>query len=175
MNSEAFAASEGNGGINPYTGKTNPNVANVASAIKKYGGLKEDTILYRGVNPQTLGLQFGDNDLTDRLNNVDMSNLSEVYGVLKQLEGQTYTTAFNMPTDANLAQSFGDYPIMMEIYAEAGVDGAYIKSLSGFYDRENELLLGQNQNVKILNVGIEENPDNGQQRIVLKVLMPKTQ
>lgn len=172
LNSGMISQAESNGGINPDTGEENPYVGPINSALAKSPGLEENTLLYRGVYPKGFASQFGDAELIEAMDTVDQTDSNAVYSALKPFEGKTYTIVSNLPTSPGYSQASSGSPIIMQIYAEQGVNGAYINPISAKYNVENELLLGQGQEVIIVEVSRDNNPNTGEEQVVVKCIMP---
>ena len=154
--------------------KENQSISNVIenmdSAIAKYGGLKEDTQLFRGVNLESFTGQS--KDYKQLFAGVDPSNTKEVYARMKAAVGKGFHDDGYMSTSPGYGNSFNWQPIVLDIQAPKGTPAAYINQISQFYNAENELILPRSTDLKILDVLLMQ--EGNSEKIVVKCgIVPK--
>ncbi len=144
----------------------------IDSAIQKYGGLEVATELFRGV---TVGSFLKQNSAYAELfEGVDTNDLNQVYATLSVLEGCTFGDLGYMSTSPCYSTSFAKdigYPIVLDIIADKGTQGAYINQLSEFYNSENEFLLAKNTTLKMVKVFPPTEDVNGLRKIIIQCII----
>lgn len=143
-------------------------IENIDSAIKKFGGLDTNMRLYRGdkVTPFT-------QNYPELFEGIDINDLDSVYASLKTLEGRKLTDKGYFSTSPGYNTSFAvdeDCPIVYEILAPEGTEGAYVNSISG-NSGECEVLLARNTEMRLIEVQPPKIDINGNLKIVLKCIV----
>ena len=132
----------------------NAQVVNlIDSAIKKYGGLDEPMLLYRGVKISSFTKQ--NQEYAELFEGMEdwIIDPKATYGVLQSLIGEDFSDLGYMSTTPSYEASkkFGP-TIILEIMADEGTEGAYINQISDYYNDENEFLLARGTVFEMLDV-----------------------
>lgn len=130
--------------------KIDDAIATMDNVIKKSPPLKEDTILYRGVN----NVFFDGKKL-------DITDLKP---------GQIINDKATISTSLLKDKAYAHNDIMLEILAPKGTKGAYIESFVGAYGQQ-EFLLGRNTKFKVLDNPITD-PITGKTTIKVEIVSP---
>lgn len=130
--------------------KIDDAIATMDNVIKKSPPLKEDTILYRGVN----NVFFDGKKL-------DITDLKP---------GQIINDKATISTSLLKDKAYAHNDIMLEILAPKGTKGAYIESFVGAYGQQ-EFLLGRNTKFKVLDNPITD-PITGKTTIKVEIVPP---
>ena len=138
-------------------------ISNIDSAIIKYGGLEEDTTLYRTLFPSKIDTNT---DLGKFLRYINLSNETQLFAALKALEGQTITDDGYLSTSYVPSGTRGGL-IEMEIKAPKGIPGINASLLSPNI-LENEFIIGRGSELQIKSVSQYVNED-GETRIKIEV------
>ena len=147
-------------------------IDNIDSAIKKYGGLETKTQIYRAVDVDAF--VFQDSSYAALFNGIDRSDLKQVYSVLKVLEGKKFGDLGYMSASPAYSASFAKldrYPIVLDIIADKGTQGAYINQISEYYNEENEFLFARDTVFEMVEVLAPEKDINGLEKIVIKCVV----
>jgi len=139
--------------------------------VNKFGGLKEDMIIYRGTDLAEFTFQ---NEVYKQLFlNVDTKNLDEVYSYLRLLTGETLTYSSLVSSSPGYNTSFAskdDMPIVLQIIAPKGTKGAYINMASTLYNQECEYLFSRNTTLEIIEV-VNPKMYGAHRKIVVKCIV----
>lgn len=110
------------------------------SAIQKYGGLRQNMILYRG-------------DTLDKLSLWKGWNIKDVNDLTKYI-GKTVVNDSYMSTGVSADGSFDDRTIIWKIKAPIGTQGIYINDISAYYsdDKQYEFIVRRKSEFRIDNV-----------------------
>lgn len=147
-------------------------IDNMDAAIAKYGGLEASTEIYRAVGVSAFTSQ--NSTYAALFNGIDVSDLNQVYSVLKVLEGKDFGDLGYMSTSPAYSASFAkfqSYPIVLDIIADEGTSGAYINQISNFYNSENEFLLARDTVLQMVEVLAPEKDINGLEKIVVRCVV----
>lgn len=147
-------------------------IDNMDAAIAKYGGLETSTEIYRAVGVDAF--KSKNSPYTALFNGIDVSDLNQVYSVLKVLEGKDFGDLGYMSTSPAYSTSFakyGTYPIVLDIIADEGTPGAYINQISEYYNEENEFLLARDTVLQMVEVLAPEKDINGLEKIVVRCVV----
>ena len=156
-----------------YLNSANQKIVDaIDSAIQKYGGLEVATELFRGV---TVGSFLKQNSAYAELfDGVDKNDLNQVYATLSVLEGCTFGDLGYMSTSPCYSTSFAKdigYPIVLDIIADKGTQGAYINQVSEFHNSENEFILAKDTTLKMVKVFPPTEDVNGLRKIVIQCII----
>ena len=147
-------------------------VNNMDSAIAKFGGLETPMELYRAVDVKSFTSQ--NSTYKALFEGIDITDLNQVYSVLKVLEGKEFGDLGYMSASPGYSTSFAkqdDYPIVLDIIADKGTPGAYINQISTFYNGENEFLLAHGMKLEMLEVSPPQRDINGLEKIIVKCVV----
>ena len=147
-------------------------IDNMDAAIAKYGGLETSTEIYRAVKVDAF--KSKNSPYTALFNGIDVSDLNQVYSVLKVLEGKDFEDLGYMSTSPAYSTSFAKYgtsPIVLDIIADEGTPGAYINQISEYYNEENEFLLARDTVLQMVEVLAPEKDINGLEKIVVRCVV----
>lgn len=147
-------------------------INNMDAAIAKYGGLEVSTELYRAVDVNAFILQ--NSTYAALFDDIDVNDLNQVYSVLKVLEGKDFGDLGYMSTSPSYSASFAKMkccPIVLDIIADEGTNGAYINQISNFYNSENELLLARDTVLQMVEVLEPEKDINGLEKIIVRCVV----
>lgn len=147
-------------------------IDNMDAAITKYGGLEVSTELYRAVKVNAFSSQ--NSTYAALFNDINVYDLNQVYKALKVLEGKDFGDLGYMSTSPGYSTSFAkyvNYPIVLDIIADEGTQGAYINQISIFYNQENEFLLARDTVLQIVEVLEPERDIHGLEKIVIKCVV----
>jgi len=133
---------------------------NLKSAIAKYH-LQQAVYLYRG---DTIDFTKCNETLTNLISGLGSNPTpQQIVAALQAAIGIDITTQNVLSTSPGYNTSFAykdNYPVVLEILAPPGTNGAYLNmEASQFYNNENEFLLADQTNMTILNVYYDETGD----------------
>ena len=163
-----------------YTGKTKTItiekfISDLNSALEKFGGIKEDTVIYRAVKLTTF-TRYNSifTRLFESIKNVD--DCVEIYSVMRNLVGERFSDLGFMSASPAYNTSYAMYdgfPVVLEILTPKGTPGAYINQISKDYNRENEFLYMNDTSLTILDVQLLHNYGdvNGVDKVVVRCIV----
>lgn len=144
----------------------------IDSAIEKYNGLEQAMEVYRFVDINAFTHKGSAYKVL--FDGIDLSDLNQVYSVLKVLEGKEISDLGYMSTSPKYVTSFSvseNYPIVLDIIAHKGTECAYINQISKYYNIENEILFARNTTLKIVEVLKPQEDTSGLKKIVIKCIV----
>ena len=163
-----------------YTGKTKTItiekfISDLNSALEKFGGIKEDTVIYRAVKLTTF-TRYNSifTRLFESIKNVD--DCVEIYSVMRNLVGEKFSDLGFMSASPAYNTSYAMYdgfPVVLEILTPKGTPGSYINQISKDYNRENEFLYMNDTSLTILDVQLLHNYGdvNGVDKVVVRCVV----